>query len=331
MINIYTHTDLDGVGCAVLATLAFKDCNIIYCENSDVDKKVEEGAENGTNFITDLSVSEELAERLDKINRSGKASWTLLDHHKTALPLNRFDWCTVKTEDPDTGIPTCGTELFYKFLYKNGFLKIKFFEKAFILTYLNKFNVNIPIDKAFYDTFVNAVRDWDTWRWSEIGKDGELSMDLNDLLKILGKEEFVKKICESIYARSFPYKYGVPYKDETVQTLLVNFRREKDEYIKKKLSNVRKVEVKNLHCGLVFADRFISEIGSEICKRDPDCDMAIIINMDGFYSFRTAKEQVDVSEIAKAIGGGGHKAAAGAGIKKSVMEHIVMTLKDGLS
>ena len=59
--------------------------------------------------------------------------------------------------------------------------------------------------------------------------------------------------------------------------------------------------------------------------------MAIIINIDGFYSFRTAKDQIDVSEIAKAIGGGGHKAAAGASIKKSVMDHIILNLKDGLS
>lgn len=41
MIYLFTHTDLDGVGCAILAKLFFADepC-ITYCDYGDIDHKV---------------------------------------------------------------------------------------------------------------------------------------------------------------------------------------------------------------------------------------------------------------------------------------------------
>ena len=41
MIKLFTHTDLDGIGCAILAMLAYEDVEIKYCNYDDINEKVE--------------------------------------------------------------------------------------------------------------------------------------------------------------------------------------------------------------------------------------------------------------------------------------------------
>ena len=38
-IKLFTHTDLDGVGCAILAKLAFENVDIEYCNYDDINQK----------------------------------------------------------------------------------------------------------------------------------------------------------------------------------------------------------------------------------------------------------------------------------------------------
>ena len=74
-IKLFTHgADLDGVGCSILAYLAFgrKDVDVEYCNYDDVDEKVEELLSNSDLrnlydkiFITDISINEELAKAID--------------------------------------------------------------------------------------------------------------------------------------------------------------------------------------------------------------------------------------------------------------------------
>ena len=41
MIKLFTHTDLDGVGCAILAKLAFgEEVDISYCNYDDINENV---------------------------------------------------------------------------------------------------------------------------------------------------------------------------------------------------------------------------------------------------------------------------------------------------
>ena len=89
MIKLFTHTDLDGVSCEILGRIAFReDINVTRCNYGDIDNKVEEFLNNVEEynklFITDISVSKKIADKLNSI--SDKV--ILLDHHKTALWLN---------------------------------------------------------------------------------------------------------------------------------------------------------------------------------------------------------------------------------------------------
>jgi nanoRNase/pAp phosphatase (c-di-AMP/oligoRNAs hydrolase) len=73
---------------------------------------------------------------------------------------------------------------------------------------------------------------------------------------------------------------------------------------------------------VVNASHWMSEIGA---KLSPECDFALIWYYDHDakrtrVSLRSFHEHVDVSEIAKDFGGGGHKKAAGFTLPKS--KHI---------
>lgn len=93
MVRLFSHSDLDGIGCGILAQLAFGKDNveISYCDYDNIDSTVKEylGTEQDDTipiYITDIRVNEETAELLNK-----RGNVQLLDHHPTALGLNKYD------------------------------------------------------------------------------------------------------------------------------------------------------------------------------------------------------------------------------------------------
>lgn len=70
MIKLFTHLDLDGVSCAVLARLTFgENVDITYCNYDEVDTLVREyiskmDKEHDTCFIVDISIKDDLASEI---------------------------------------------------------------------------------------------------------------------------------------------------------------------------------------------------------------------------------------------------------------------------
>ena len=73
-IKLFSHCDLDGIGCAVLAYLAFgrDNVDVEFCNYDDVDGKIREFYLCGNPedydaiYITDISVDEEVAAEIDE-------------------------------------------------------------------------------------------------------------------------------------------------------------------------------------------------------------------------------------------------------------------------
>ena len=91
-----------------------------------------------------------------------------------------------------------------------------------------------------------------------------------------------------------------------------------DDYVEKRRAYVTKAtdsmitvkDKQNRPVAIVFAEKYASDIGQNILYCYPDIEYVVIINMvEGTVSFRS--RQVDVSELAKFFGGGGHKLSAG--------------------
>lgn len=302
MIKLFTHLDLDGVGCAVLARLTFgKNVEITYCNYDEVDSLVKEyisemNKEHDTCFITDIGIKDDLA---SMINLEYKNNFRLFDHHKTALDLNKYDWCTVETENKETGSMTSGTELFSKYLVDHKYLEVD------------------------VSDFVRIVTDYDTWRWSTLGKEGQVSKDVNDLLYLYGRERFETWCMRCIDSGKFPHF------DEESSLMLTFNKNEIEKYIKEKDKTIIVNCNREYMYGVVFADKYISELGNELCKLNKELDYIVIVNMSTqSVSYRTIKDNIDVGMIAKEHGGGGHSKAAGAKIKFDNISNFLSKVQD---
>lgn len=296
MDKIFTHTDLDGIGCAILAKLYNPSIEVEYCDYGNIDEKICDFLNFhlplGDLYITDISVSDEVAERIDRIG----TDFVLLDHHPTALKFNKYTWCTVKVEDDSTGLKTCATELFYHWLVEYGYLD----------------------STKYLDRFVEIVRDYDTWRWAELEEDGVICKKINDLLYIYGRENFINWCLSSFTQRKFP-NLG-----NTENMLLELRQQEIDRYVEKKSREMFTQALCGKISGFVFASRFTSELGNRLCKMHPEIDFITIIDVENCtVSYRTIKDDIDLGkDVAAQFGGGGHPKAAGSQFDKTVWINI---------
>ncbi|MGI9862705.1 DHHA1 domain-containing protein [Moorella naiadis] len=150
---LITHDDLDGAGCAVLATAAYDKILVYICNYAAVNDTVLDVLSGPDEIlITDISVSPEIAEKIDR-----RGSVKLFDHHKTAAWLNRYPWAKVDSS-------CCGTMHLFNYLSQSH-------------RRLKK-----------YQDFTAVVNDYDLW----LHKDPR-SRQLNRLHYILGPHRFIKR------------------------------------------------------------------------------------------------------------------------------------------
>ncbi|CAG7620333.1 Oligoribonuclease NrnB [Paenibacillus solanacearum] len=285
MYILYTHNDLDGVGCGIVARCAFGEkAEIRYHSVSGLNQQVERFLERGKKknylFITDLSVNEANERGIDEFVKSG-GKVRLIDHHKSALHLNEYSWGHVQVAY-DNGKLASATSLFYEYLVQNGLLK----------------------PSQGLEQFVELVRLYDTWEWE---REGELQAKrLNDLFYMVSIEEFEEKMAERL-------ERGGAFSFDEFEEKILDMEEEKIErYVRRKKRELVQARIHNRYVGIVHAESYHSELGHELGKDNPHLDYIAILNMGGKkISFRTVHDQIDVSDIAGRYGGGGHAKAAG--------------------
>lgn len=307
MIKLFTHNDLDGIGCAVLAMFVFgkENVDVEYCDYKNINKRVRNFAESAEHpdvercFITDISIDDELASYIDERYNDGFI--LLFDHHSTekVLMLDRYGFCTIVTELD--GIPTSGTELFHNYLIYNCFMDVR-------------------IDDVLY-SFVSSVRDYDTWRWKNLGLYGLKCKYMNDLFKIYGRDAFIDNCLNKLKDENV---YGFPYFYDYENSMLLANQNVIDKYIENKNNSMITLALCGNVAGVVFAEQHISELGNKICEMHPEIDFCVIIDMDGTISYRTVKDDIDLgNDIAAKFGGGGHRKAAGSNFdRKFILDAI---------
>lgn len=297
-VKLFTHTDLDGVGCAVVGKHAFGDAlDVEYCDYHEVNQKVksflesDEFDDTDVIFITDISVND--TEVINLINHIASDKLLVIDHHATAESLNQFSWARVSEYEDDPldrskKRLSSGTSAFFFYLVKNKLLK--------------------PSEELL--DFVEQVRSYDSWDWTRVQPKNILAYQLNMLLTLVGRYKFVERFSENP---------EVVF-NSVESTLLEVEQKRMDLYIK---SKKKKLKTKELHLsqgtykvGYVFAENYISELGNELGKENPDLDFIVMLIGSDKLSFRRpdGKDHIDLGKIAKEFGGGGHPTAAGANI-----------------
>jgi oligoribonuclease NrnB/cAMP/cGMP phosphodiesterase (DHH superfamily) len=147
-----------------------------------------------------------------------------------------------------------------------------------------------------YAELVWHANDYDLWR-----HESPHSAVLNRLLHVLGHEKFIERFLQNPtvkltgqeqYLMDIEAGREQRYIDEAVKTAVV-------------------YNSLTPSCAIVFAEQYISQVGHKLLETYP-VDVAVIVNVQkNTVSLRSRDKGVDVSEIAKALGGGGHPTAAG--------------------
>lgn len=297
MYHLFTHNDLDGVSCGIIAKLAFgEDVTVSYNSigrlNQSVGAFLEEATPDDILFVTDLSVNEENEGRISQFLADGGKA-LLIDHHKTSLHLNTYPWASVTVKQED-GKLTSATSLFYEYVVKQNWLSQ---------------SENIK-------EYVELVRQYDTWEW-----EANANLDakrLNDLFFMFSIEEFEEKIINRL-ATNDTFDF-----DEVEQTLLKVEESRVDRYIKRKKREVYQVAVGPHVAGVVHAESYHSELGNELSKEYSHLDYIAITMVGGKrMSFRTMHDDIDVSEVAGKYEGGGHQKAAGCNLTEKAFKQFV--------
>ncbi len=300
-IKHFTDSDLDGISCGLLSSLVLEDCEVTAAGPNSIEDKLnrlfDQEAKGRKLFdkiiITDMSVGETLAERIEK---NDKYRVRLYDHHKSAEWLNKYEWATVKVED-DLGRALSATEIYWqdsisKLLGKGAFGRSK-----------------NPHKNRVAEEYVAMVTSYDTWAWEAAGD--TMPKFLNHLMGIYGKELFQDAITKCIL------------EGDTVMTAedLTMARSEEmrqSKYVRTKLDDVVEMDVMGYSFGVVFAEQHKSELGNLMCQ-EYDIDVAAIIDMGSHsISYRASKDTVDLSLIAGKFGGGGHAKAAGSSFSEDI-------------
>ena len=288
MTYLFTHNDLDGVGCAVIARLGIpQPLSITYCSYGSVDHEICDLLDKLTTpaeiYISDISVKEETARRLDEyLDRSEGGSVRLFDHHpvKVSRP-----WMTV-----DTSPMECGTSLLAKAL--------------------------IPNPSPAVSAFVDAVCSFDTWRFEKGIR--AFPERLNALHDILGHHGFEELVLEALNADE---PFSIPYLFELA---VQNSFLERERYFQAKEQAMITTTFSGYRAGVVFAERDISLLADTIFKDHPELDIVAVCYMPAGVSLRTRREDINLTEICRIRGGGGgHRKAAAFLLESGTVEKAV--------
>lgn len=287
ILNI-THNDGDALGCQLVLEFKYGRENVVNerCNYNNVNKtlydylKTKHG-EFDMIFITDISISENMANWIDK---SFSDKVILIDHHGTAQWLNKYSWANVVTHIGEA--PVSASELV---------------------------RLHFNIEDPTLVSIIKDINDYDTWLFSTNGNIN--AKRLNDLCYLIGLDETLD------YFHSQINKDGISEKMKEKYDYLLTIRdREYDNYLELSNKNLVVGKFKDYRLGVCMAEKFTSELGNDLAKLNPELDFILILNMRSGISLRGIKDDINLGLVAKELGniigvnGGGHPKSSGISI-----------------
>ncbi|MBP3461322.1 MAG: hypothetical protein J6K21_02820 [Bacilli bacterium] len=284
--------DIDGVSPVILMKLCKIDFDYELKDIYEVEEYFNELLETNLNIYNNIYIVDlTISDNIyKKINNSiYKEKFKVFDHHKTHIHAKEYKYVTLDLEE-------CGSSIFYKYLNKKY-----------------KFKKNVK-------EYIEHVKNIDLWLWVE--KNDKLAKELSDLFTIYGKTKYIDEIYKKLKTKR-------KFKLNKFENNILKLEQDKiDRYILKKEQDMIIIKYKNYKAGLIFNERYKSELGNTLSIKNPELDFIIMINLSGGISFRTNKD-IDLSEIAESLGGGGHKKSCGAPIPNEYKEKLINEIFKG--
>lgn len=309
-VLLFTHkNDIDGMGNAILAQLAFDEVNYVLCGTFDLTDSVEKYYKDGSIYdydriyVTDLCLQDPI---LSKIAQDEKISKKIqvFDHHKTFAEPKYTDhpFITVQLEN-EKGL-CCGTSIFYNHLLQEGLL---------------------AADNQAIAEFVELTRQHDTWEWRNI-YNNEKSRELSILFDALGCDGYISLMTEKLRNKEtkvFDY-------DSMERTLIDNRKQQIAEKCKFYADRIHYREILGMKAGIVFITyEYRNELAEYFRENNFDMDFTMMIAFDpGVVAYRSVKEGVHVRPVAELFGGKGHEKAATNPITDVMLTEILKILTE---
>ena len=310
-VLLFTHkSDIDGMGNAILAKLAFKNVEYVLCETFNLQDEINKYYQNGRIynfdiiFVTDLWLEEPTLSKVANDEKL-KNKFYVFDHHKSALEgnFNKYSFTTIRISD-DKGLCS-GTSLFYEYLVNNGL---------------------IDFNNKTIKEFSELTRKYDTWEWKTKYND-EMPHKLTLLFDSVGCEGYIQLMFEKLNN-----SVDESFRFNELERMLIN---NKINQVQEKLTNYAKkvyyANVLGLKAGIVFIDyEYRNDLAEYFRQNNYDMDFAMLIALDyGTISYRNIKDDVNVRLIAEAMGGKGHDKAASSPIDENQKNELIKILTKG--
>ena len=326
-ILLLTHNDMDGAGAAIVLKVIFGDrVDVIHCSNAVMSRTIKEKTTDPETaekydivLIADISCTEEDAEYIDQHK---VVDVVLLDHHATALSLNKYSWACVQPDllagsyrdsivySLTLGLPqrpahSSGTSLMFDYLEYCGLAGM------------------IPnLELAKY--LVLLITGYDTWDWDNLFERDQRFRNMQTLFTQYGIDRF-----EAVFTKRLSDPEGTLFNDTDKERLL-------DAESKKKyfLEEIVKHRIKtgNIRIGERYYSLAYCTVSEnlpdvfEYMRANYDVDLHMVDYGTG-VSFRTDKPDVNIAEIVKRVGGGGHPGAGGVRIpiekRQALLEDVL--------
>lgn len=324
-----SHNDLDGFACQAITKLAIQDIKFYNCNYGKeleltVEKVLKEIKKDDNLLITDLNLTEALADKLATEKENIGFNLELIDHHISgkAAADKHYNWYNLNTQFSATMLT---------------FNRFKYLINA----------KNTGLDKEV-EMLANAVNAYDMWQEdsefinagkalnsiiNEKHKFPEILNDLcrdylTDMLLDLSSSLIAEYKGEMHYAETNKYyserhwfesKLSNVNPKEALETIRVRYMA---QYVVDK-GMQKTIEINGLKGEVHFGLSAIFQEFSSIRNSSGEIDFCVNINPKGFMSFRS-KGDKNVEEIVKKyFNGGGHFNAAGGSLLEEGVNKIL--------
>ena len=323
-VLLLTHTDMDGAAPVVILSILFGGrVDVIHCSNAEMSRIIREKSTDPETaekydviLVADISCTEEDAEIID---RHKVVDVVLLDHHATALGLNRFRWACVQPEL----IPGSFRD---SVLYGTEARPVHSSGTSLVYDYIEYCNLTDMLpNRELTKYFTFLVSGYDTWDWVNVfGKDQRFR-DLQTLFVQYGIEEF-----ETAFAERLSDPAAEVLFNDTDRLLLRIADSKRKHFLEDIVAH--RIRTGNIRIGERYYSLAYCTVSEnlpdvfEYMRANYDVDLHMVDYGTG-VSFRTDKPDVNVAEIVKRIGGGGHPGAGGVRIpiekRQALLEDVL--------
>lgn len=349
---LFTHTDLDGAGCSILFDFYMRDQGfrkgfdddyiIINTTIDDIPKSVNNIFNFAESLITseteiifadlccDPSLMKDIAERFNTVK--------VFDHHETNTWANDFPGIEAYVYETLNNRMECGTSIMWSYYYKDR-----------------------PSSPNLI-TFVNAVRSYDTFEFKSIPNKNAII--LNKYLNMVGMSLFcdlqvsfledmtcadpslyhgfksVADLFEHITILSpclgnIEISVVSPFEELIINAQLDMEKNKIQKIVSGEDTRVFKVPIMDSGKSYIVFNIIpginMSDLAAEYLSAHPEYDVFVWFDLNRkALSFRSIRDDINVSETAIKFNGGGHPRASGGKLPLSIHDKIHEIIKTKL-